>query len=184
MGHIAHLRKQFKSLNKYDYIITLIQGIKKKLYENLLVLHLNIEHTWIPFTQGCFVPKLVEIGPVVLEKKISKFRKCVFSLFHNYLALFSKTTGPISTKLGTKRPWVKGIYVCSNERPIAFQGEIITTFIKYFDEFKKSSSPEPLGQSQSNLAISIPGWRGFKIVCMGRSHLFTLRENNIIAKLH
>ena len=41
MGHIAHLRKQFKSLNKYDYIITLIQRIKKTLYENLLVLHLN-----------------------------------------------------------------------------------------------------------------------------------------------
>ena len=41
MGHIAQLRKQFKSLNKYDYIITLIQRIKKKLYENLLVLHLN-----------------------------------------------------------------------------------------------------------------------------------------------
>ena len=41
MGHIAHLRKHFKSLNKYDYIITLIQRIKKKLYENLLFLHLN-----------------------------------------------------------------------------------------------------------------------------------------------
>ena len=35
------LRKQFKSFNKYDYIITLIQRIKKNLYENLLVLHLN-----------------------------------------------------------------------------------------------------------------------------------------------
>ena len=41
MGHIAHLRKQFKSLNKYDYIITLLQRINKKLSENLLVLHLN-----------------------------------------------------------------------------------------------------------------------------------------------
>ena len=41
MGHIAHLRKQFKSLKKYDNIITLILRIKKKIYENLLVLHLN-----------------------------------------------------------------------------------------------------------------------------------------------
>ena len=31
MGHIAHLRKQFKSLNKYDYIITLIKRRKKKV---------------------------------------------------------------------------------------------------------------------------------------------------------
>ena len=29
MGHIAHLRKQFKSQNKYDYIITLIKRRKK-----------------------------------------------------------------------------------------------------------------------------------------------------------
>ena len=31
MGHIAHLRKQFKSLNTYDYIITLIKRRKKTL---------------------------------------------------------------------------------------------------------------------------------------------------------
>ena len=31
MGHIAHLRKQFKSINTYDYIITLIKRRKKTL---------------------------------------------------------------------------------------------------------------------------------------------------------
>ena len=30
MGHIAHLRKQFKSINTDDYIITLIKRRKKK----------------------------------------------------------------------------------------------------------------------------------------------------------
>ena len=30
MGHIAHLRKQFKSINTYDYIITLIKRREKK----------------------------------------------------------------------------------------------------------------------------------------------------------
>ena len=29
MGHIAHLRKQFKSINTYNYIITLIKRRKK-----------------------------------------------------------------------------------------------------------------------------------------------------------
>ena len=29
--------------------------------------------TVIPFTQGCFVPSMIEIGPVVLEKKSYKF---------------------------------------------------------------------------------------------------------------
>ena len=43
MGHIAHLRKQFKSINTYDCIITLIKRRKKHylLYENLLFLHLK-----------------------------------------------------------------------------------------------------------------------------------------------
>ena len=31
MGHIAHLRKEFKSINTYDYIITLIKRRKKTL---------------------------------------------------------------------------------------------------------------------------------------------------------
>ena len=31
MGHIAHLRKQFKSINTYDYIITLINRRKKNI---------------------------------------------------------------------------------------------------------------------------------------------------------
>ena len=31
MGHIAHLRKQFKSINTYEYIITLIKKRKKNI---------------------------------------------------------------------------------------------------------------------------------------------------------
>ena len=34
----------------------------------------SFEQTWIPFTQGCFVPSLVEIDPVVLEKKIKMLK--------------------------------------------------------------------------------------------------------------
>ena len=34
------------------------------------------------------------------------------------LKIFSRTTEPISTKLGTKHPWVKGIQVSSNEELI------------------------------------------------------------------
>ena len=30
----------------------------------------SFEQTWIPITQGCFVPNLVEIGPMVFEKKL------------------------------------------------------------------------------------------------------------------
>ena len=33
-----------------------------------------------PLTQGCFVPCSVEIGPVVIEKKIFKFCQCIFAI--------------------------------------------------------------------------------------------------------
>ena len=39
MGHIVHLRKQFKSINTYDYIITLIRRRKNPL--NCMVCYLN-----------------------------------------------------------------------------------------------------------------------------------------------
>ena len=42
------------------------------------------------------------------------------------LVFFFRTTRPITTKLATNYPWVKGIKVCSNEGPALFQGEIIT----------------------------------------------------------
>ena len=40
--------------------------------EKGMALHLN--KTWIPFTQGYFVQSLVEIGPVVLEKKMKMLK--------------------------------------------------------------------------------------------------------------
>ena len=53
-----------------------------------------------------------------------------------------------------------GIQVCSNKGPDHFQGEIMTKMQKYIDKFQKSSSPEPLGQFQPNLAQIILGWKG------------------------
>jgi hypothetical protein len=33
----------------------------------------------------------------------------------DHLRIFSRTIGPILTRLGTNHPWVEGIQVCSNE---------------------------------------------------------------------
>ena len=38
----------------------------------------------------------------------------------NLKIFFIRTTGPISTKLGTKHLWVMGIQICSNEKPRPF----------------------------------------------------------------
>ena len=34
----------------------------------------SFNQTWFPFTQGCIVPSLVEIGQVILEKKMNNGR--------------------------------------------------------------------------------------------------------------
>ena len=34
----------------------------------------SFEQTWIPFTQGCFVPSLVETDPLVREKKMKMYK--------------------------------------------------------------------------------------------------------------
>ena len=60
-----------------------------------------------------------------------------------------------------------------------FQGEIITKQWKYIDEIKKSSSSEPLGQFQPNVAQSIFGWRGFISVQINGPALF---QGKIIRK--
>ena len=141
MGYIAHLRKQFKSINTYDF--QNVDEEKKKpiiyfmriecffVWTNLNPLHSRMfcakfgwnwlsgsgEHfkissmyfryffnispwkgfgpsfvqTSILITKGRIVFSLVEIGPVVLEKKILNFVN-VFSLFRKYLPL--KKSGP------------------------------------------------------------------------------------------
>ena len=43
----------------------------------------QINKTWVPFTQECFVSSLVEIYPVVLEKKILK------SMYFRYFLVIS-----------------------------------------------------------------------------------------------
>ena len=51
--------------------------------EKGVALHLNILESF--FIHGCIVPSLFEIGTVVLEMRILKFRQCI--LFRNYLPL-------------------------------------------------------------------------------------------------
>ena len=66
------------------------------------------EQTFIYFTQGCFVPKLVEIGSVVLEK-IFKFRQFIFTLL--LLSPLEKGRGPLFE--GTWIPFTQGWFVPS-----------------------------------------------------------------------
>ena len=64
----------------------------------------SFEQTQISFTQRYFVPSLVEINPVVLEKKIFKAVK-LFILFPNYLP-FERGASLIWTNLNALHPGI------------------------------------------------------------------------------
>ena len=86
MGHITHLRNLFKSINafwqSFQFIITLIRRRKINIISFLRITWSLFVKTWPPPPSpkdARFVPILVEIGPVVLEKKI------FFSYFRQYI---------------------------------------------------------------------------------------------------
>ena len=66
--------KKFSIMYYYYFAITLYLHFEKGV-----TLYLK-KKTWIIFTQWCFVPSLVENGPVVLEKKTFKSFQCIFSI--------------------------------------------------------------------------------------------------------
>ena len=64
----------------------------------------SIKQTWIPFTKEYFVPSLVEIGPVVQEKKI--FKSCQFIFIISHLSIFGRAWPFIWTNLNPLHPGI------------------------------------------------------------------------------
>ena len=83
MGNNAHLKNQSKLINtfeqSYGYIIKLNRRGKPSV---LRIKWSFFVKPWGSFTQGRFVPNLVEIGPVVLGRKIFKLGKYIFAICH------------------------------------------------------------------------------------------------------
>ena len=68
--------------------------------------------------------------------------------------------------------------------PTLFQGEIIKKLRKYVDKFKKSSSPEPLGQFSIKPGTNHFWVKGIQDCSNEGPHSFPRRDNNEIAKIH
>ena len=87
MGHIAHLRKQFKSINTYDYIITLIKRRKKTIINFMRIYFFFIWRNLNPLHPRMLCAKfgwswMSGSG----EEDFFNFVN-LFSLFRNYLPL-------------------------------------------------------------------------------------------------
>ena len=80
-----------------------------KTFQNIFVLSrtTGLISTKLGTSLGVRDPGLLKMEPRPFPRKLAK-------KFIDYLKIF-RTTGPISTKLHTKHPWVIGIQVPSNE---------------------------------------------------------------------
>ena len=85
MGHIAHLRKQWKSINTYYYIITLIKWRKNTLFTFLrffTVLHLNKLESPLPKDALC------QVG-LKLAQWFRRRRFKISSMYFRYFEIIS-----------------------------------------------------------------------------------------------
>ena len=96
---------------------------------------LGTKHSWVMESQVCSNEGSRHF-PSGDNYEIAKLPWQIFKIY-----FISRTTGPISTKLGTNYPWVKGIQVCLNEEPLWFWGRIISKSQKSFTKFSKYFPP-------------------------------------------
>ena len=90
------LKKKFVNVfSLFPYYFPLEKGVT-----------LHLKKTWIPITQGCFVPSLVKIGPDVF-KKIFNVHQCIFAI--SLLSPLGKGRG--SSFEQTWIPITKGCFV-------------------------------------------------------------------------
>ena len=125
----------------------------------IFLAHLSRRLKWAFLIKIC--PLSVVVVVVVVVVAVVVFVVVVnFSHFHlllqNHWANFNQ--------IWHNAPLVKGIQGCSNERTHPFPRGDNYKKAKINCWIKKTSSPEPLGQFQPNLAQSILGWRRFKFV--------------------
>ena len=77
--------------------------------------------------------------------------------------LLSRSTGPISTKLGTKHPWVSGINICSNEGPCPFPMGDNYEIVKIHWRNLKIFFSRTIGPISTNLGTKYPLVKGIQV---------------------
>jgi hypothetical protein len=99
------------------------------------------------------------------------------NIYKKYLKIFSRTTGPVSTRLGTNHPWGEGIQVCSNEgwlpslrRDNSKRGKIYKKYLKIF-------SSRTTGPISTRLGTNYP-WGEDIQVCSNEGRHHPLRGDN------
>ena len=121
------------------------------------------KHAWLKFKFVQMKGYTFFQGEIItkLQKDIDEFKNSSV-----------RTHGQFSIKLGTNYPWVKCILIYSNEGapPVSKGTWLRYEIVKIHWKKKKSSSQEPVGQFQPNLAESILGWTVYKFNLWRATH--------------
>ena len=98
--------------------------------------------------------------------------------WRNLKIFFSRTTDPISTKLSTKHPWVKGIIFCTNEGPCPFPREENYEIEKvHWRNLKKIFFSRTTGSFSNKLDTKHPWVKGIQI-CSNEEPFNSHKVNN------
>ena len=103
--------------------------------------------------------------------------------WRNY-KIFSRTTEPISTKLGTKHPWVKGIQVYSNGGPRPFPRRDNYEKVKIHRRNFKIFFSRTTGPISTKFGTELPWVKGIQVCSNEVPRPFQGGDNYEIAKLH
>ena len=97
---------------------------------------------------------------------------------------FSRTTGPISTKLGTKYPWIKGIQVGSNEGPRPSQRGDNRELIKINWQLLKIFFCRITGPISTKIGTKHPWLNGIQVCSNKGPCSFSRGDNYKMLKIH
>ena len=131
MGHIAHLRKQFKSIiiKSINYfIIMLIKRRKKPLLTLWQFIGFSFEQTWIPFIQECFVPSWLKLAQWFWRRGLNE----ISSMYFRYFIMISPWKGWDPSFEQTWIPFTQGCFVPSL---VEFGKRRFLNFINLFSLF-------------------------------------------------
>ena len=114
-----------------------------------------------------------------LKAQVS-FSDTNFVVNFHFFIFFSRTTGPISTKLGkTRHPWEKGFKFLYRQDHVLFKGDIIGKQRKciHLTKFK-------ILLVQNHNGAKHPWEKGIQVCSNEWRHLFSRRDNSEIKKIH
>ena len=97
---------------------------------------------------------------------------------------FSRTTRPISTKLGTKHPWMDGIKVCLNEGPRPSPRGDNSKNVKFYWKKLKIFLSRTTGLISSKLGTNHPWMTGIQVYTIEGPHFSPRGDNSKIVKLY